>query len=418
MAEVNSRGGKAGWWRGLGAIGPGLAVAATGVGAGDVVAATVSGARFGTTILWAVLLGALLKFALNEGIARWQLATGQTALEGWCRRLGRSIGGYFLAYLVLWSWIVSAGVLSACGLAGHALLPQLSVPTWAILHALAAALLALRGNYARFETTMKILVGLMFVCIVGTAVLLWPGTAAVLRGLVPQFPPGSATYLMSVIGGVGGSVTLLAYNYWVREKGWEGAQRLGAVRLDLGVAYILTGLFGAALVLLAGSVLHPAGIRVEGREGVVEMAQMLGGPLGPAGTWIFKLGFWAAVFTSAVGVFQGVPYLFADLVRTLRRDDTPPRTRSLTYRAYLAFLTLGPIPLFYIGKPVAVIITYTVFAALFMPFLAATLLVMNRRKDWMGKRLVNGPWANAALIAALGLFGYLAVQEAMRVFGR
>jgi hypothetical protein len=32
-------------------------------------------------LLWAVAVGAFFKFVLNEGIARWQLATGSTALE-------------------------------------------------------------------------------------------------------------------------------------------------------------------------------------------------------------------------------------------------------------------------------------------------------------------------------------------------
>ncbi|MCG8606498.1 Nramp family divalent metal transporter, partial [bacterium] len=70
-------------WRGhLAVIGPGIAIAATGVGAGDMVAAAVSGARYGFAVIWAAAAGALLKFVLNEGLARWQLATGTTLLEG------------------------------------------------------------------------------------------------------------------------------------------------------------------------------------------------------------------------------------------------------------------------------------------------------------------------------------------------
>src|SRR5690606_34608539 len=62
--------------------GPGLVVAAAGIGSGDVVAASVAGANYGVVLLWALLLGAFFKFVLTEGIARWQLATGMTALEG------------------------------------------------------------------------------------------------------------------------------------------------------------------------------------------------------------------------------------------------------------------------------------------------------------------------------------------------
>jgi hypothetical protein len=39
-------------------------------------------------VLWAVPVGVVLKWALTEGIARWQMATGTTLLEGWVTRLG------------------------------------------------------------------------------------------------------------------------------------------------------------------------------------------------------------------------------------------------------------------------------------------------------------------------------------------
>ena len=67
-------------------VGPGLIVAATGIGAGDVVSATVGGARYGQLLLWCVVLGAFFKYVLNEGVTRVQLATGLTALESWARR--------------------------------------------------------------------------------------------------------------------------------------------------------------------------------------------------------------------------------------------------------------------------------------------------------------------------------------------
>ena len=57
-----------GW---LQALGPGILVAATGVGAGDLVAAAVSGASYGYALLWTAVAGAFLKFALTDGIARF-----------------------------------------------------------------------------------------------------------------------------------------------------------------------------------------------------------------------------------------------------------------------------------------------------------------------------------------------------------
>ncbi len=50
----------------LSAIGPGILVAATGVGAGDIMTASLGGSAVGVCILWAAVVGALLKWFLNE----------------------------------------------------------------------------------------------------------------------------------------------------------------------------------------------------------------------------------------------------------------------------------------------------------------------------------------------------------------
>ena len=52
-------------------IGPGLVVAATGVGAGDLVATLVAGSQYGYALLWAAVVGTIVKIALAEGVGRW-----------------------------------------------------------------------------------------------------------------------------------------------------------------------------------------------------------------------------------------------------------------------------------------------------------------------------------------------------------
>ena len=70
------------WGSRLKLIGPGLVVAATGVGAGDMVTSLAAGTQFGTILIWTIILGAVLKFALTEGLGRWYMATRTTILEG------------------------------------------------------------------------------------------------------------------------------------------------------------------------------------------------------------------------------------------------------------------------------------------------------------------------------------------------
>ena len=50
---------------------------------------------------------------------------------------------------------------------------------------------------------------------------------------------------------------------------------------------------------------------------------------------------------------------------------------STPYRLALLFITLVPMPFAFIGRPLIIILTYTIVGSLFVPFLAATLLYLN-----------------------------------------
>lgn len=392
-------------------------MAATGIGAGDMVAASLAGAQFGTTVLWATLAGALLKYFLNEGIARWQLATGTTLLEGWGLHLHRVALYGFLAYLLLWTFMVAAAMMAACGLAGHALVPQLSVGAWGAVHSIAALALVWAGRYNLFERMMKFFIALMFVTVVVSAILARPDLSLLSEGLLhPRVPEDSGAFLLGVIGGVGGSVTVLSYSYWMREAGREGVEHHGDARLDLGAAYLLTGLFAAAMVIIAAEVRAEA---ISGNEMVLNLAERIGELSGSAGRLIFLAGFWGAVFTSMFGVWQGVPYLFADVMRVMGAGSGNVQraslsvsldTTSMAYRGYLLFIAIPPMVLLLADRPVWVVLIYTVSGAMFMPFLAATLLYLNNQAKWVAG-LRNGWITNAGLAAALVLFAYLCLEE-------
>ena len=391
-------------------LGPGIVIAATGLGAGDLIAASVAGAKYGVAILWAAVLGAILKFTLNEGLARWQLATGTTLLEGWVRRLPRFWSVYFFVYLLLWSFIVAGALMAATGLAIHALVPDISVEVGGAVQSLIAAALVLLGRYRLLEVMMKFFIALMFAVVIYCAVALQPDWGAVLAGIViPQLPEGSVFFLLGVMGGVGGSVTLLSYGYWIRERDWRGPERLGQVRIDLLVAYGLTGLFGIAIMIIAAGVSPEV---LSGSKMVLAVADEMGITVGEVGRWVFLAGFWGAVFSSMLGVWQGVPYLFADFVHEWRgnTDDKVIDTRSTPYRVYLAYLALPPMILLWAGKPVWVVLIYAVAGAAFMPLLAGLLLYMNGFRDWLGA-LRNRTPGNIALAATLVLFTVLLVNK-------
>src|SRR5919112_348682 len=62
-------------------IGPGMVLAASIVGSGELIATTTLGAQAGYTALWVVLLSCLVKPVIQAELGRYTIATGETGLE-------------------------------------------------------------------------------------------------------------------------------------------------------------------------------------------------------------------------------------------------------------------------------------------------------------------------------------------------
>jgi Mn2+/Fe2+ NRAMP family transporter len=394
---------------------PGFLVAATGVGAGDLATASFTGSQLGVAVLWAVVIGGALKFSLTEGLARWQLVTGETLLEGVAHRFGSVIGWLFLPYLLLWSFFVGSALMSACGVALHAMIPFFDTANHAkiffgITSSLIGLSMVLVGGFRLFEKVMGICIGIMFTTVVVTAVLVWPGTREVVSGLfIPSIPDAKGsgiTWTVALIGGIGGTLTMLCYGYWIREKGRASVEAIKVCRVDLGVGYCMTILFGVAMVIIGST------IEIEGKGAglLVSLAERLEDPLGPIGRWLFLVGAFGAVFSSLLGVWQAVPYLFADLwyLFLKRSKQTSPEkmTKSMPYRVYLFALAFVPmLGLLMSFKEVQKL--YSVIGSLFIPLLAVALLLLNGRRKWMGD-FTNRALTVATLLAALVFFGAMA----------
>lgn len=399
-------------------LGPGLIVAATGVGAGDLVAALVAGTNYGLVFIWAILIGSILKFALNEGVGRWHLTSGKTMLEGW-HLMGQWATGYFGVYSIIWGFVYGAAGTSSCALAAAALFPQLSITQWAIIHGLLGFVLVWWGKYQMFEKIMNALVGLMFITVVGSAILVIPYLTNVWGTAVPSLPKGSLLYALGLIGGVGGSLTMASYGYWLQENKWTGPSFIRAIRFDSAIAYIVTALFTISLVILGAGLLFGTNVNISGEKGLIDFAAILGNELHPGVRYLFLVGFWAASFTSVLGVWNGVPYLFADFIRTVRHQpvSTDDLKNTKSYRFFVLWLTFPPMLLHFIGKPVGLIIAYGALGALFMPFLAVTLLYLLNKKKYVGS-VDRYQWlSNIGLGVSILLFVVLTVNELINMFG-
>ncbi len=396
-------------------VGPGFVVAATSVGAPDLLASIVVGQTYGMTFLWAIILGAVFKYYLNEGVGRWHLGTGRTIIDGW-QSLGKWATGYFGIYAMIWGLVYGATAAMASGMAMNAIWPVLPIWGWALIHAVAAFLLVFSGRYQLFEKIMTVFVALMFLSIIGTACLFLPSIGEVARGLVPTVPKGSLFLALGLIGGVGGTITMASYGYWIREKNWTNKSWIPMMKVDAGTGYVITCIFCTAALIIGAQFLFGQSIDIHGDAGYIAMAQLLGERFGQPLRWTFLIAFWSAVYSSLLGVWNGVPYLFADFVRTIRlKKGREPEKATVyekdpAYRFFLFWLTFPPMLIYFIGKPIELIFIYGALGSLFMPFLAVTLTILLNSRT-LAADVRNRWWTNVILGACILMFVILGVNE-------
>ncbi|TKT65468.1 divalent metal cation transporter [Rhizobiaceae bacterium LC148] len=400
-------------------IGPGIVAAATGVGAGDLVATLIAGSRFGYALLWAAVIGCIVKIALAEGSARYHLATGSTMLEGW-KSLGRWTSWYFGIYIMIWGFVSGATAMSATALPLAALFPAVPLWLWAMLSGSLCAIFVALNKYEMFENVMKLFIGVMFVVVVGIALLVVPNIGEALTGLIPSIPEGSAIYTLGLIGGVGGTITMASYGYWVNAKGWRTPAWMGVMRLDNRVSYIITGIFVIAMLIIGAEMLYTAQIALStGDRGLLDLDEVLEQRFGRVVSVIFLVGFFATAVSSILGVWHGVSLLFADFVRNLKGEGGSREglEKTFAFKFYLFWLTIPPMALLWFGRPFTLVIIYGALGAFFMPFLALTLIwLLNSSrvpKEWRSGWISNGLLGVSAL-----LFIVLSVNEIVGLFAR
>jgi Mn2+/Fe2+ NRAMP family transporter len=247
--------------------------------------------------------------------------------------------------------------------------------------------------------------------------------------------------VLGLIGGVGGTITMAAYGYWMIAKGWKGTGWLSMMRLDNAVGYVMTGIFVIAMLIVGAEILRGQDLTASD-SGLLVLGTELGAAYGDWARVLFLVGFLSVTTSSLLGVWNGVSLLFTDWTRTIRlphgrraelgveRGDDPdaPVTatatgyvatvaeRSLPFRGYLLWLTLPPMVLLFLDRPFALTLVYGVLGAAFMPFLGITLmLLLNSRRIAPEGR--SGWLSNAVLTAASGLFVVLLVVDLVTRFG-
>ncbi|MDX2552994.1 Nramp family divalent metal transporter [Streptomyces stelliscabiei] len=398
-------------------LGPGLVLAAASVGAGDMVTSLAGAAGHGMALMWAIVIGVALKYALTEAVGRLYLATGQTVI-GSLRSAARWLPAAFLLFVLVIGLLYGAALSSVASLALSTLFPVLPVRPVGVTIALAAAAIVYVGRYTVFERVMSVF---MLAKFLGMAVLAVAtlATADDLPGLLgtlrPRLPEGDVVTVLALVGGVGGTAGIASYSYWVREKGWADRSRLRLVRADSALSYGVTLLFVLCTTVVGTGLLYGTGGSITGSDGLAALADPLGADLGSVARVLFLGTFFLVTLSALVGGFNGLCYLLADSLRAVRGIPDAEAEPHIAqnggpFRAFLLYCALAAVAVTFLGRPVSLVLTYAAVGSLILPLLAGALLVLLNRRG-VEPALRNPITSNVLLGGSFVLFGVLAAVQ-------
>ncbi|GHH11801.1 Nramp family divalent metal transporter [Streptomyces lanatus] len=404
-------------------LGPGLVLAATSVGAGDMVTSLAGAAGYGMALLWAIAVGVVLKYALTEAVGRLYLASGLTVIAS-LRAAARWLPYAFLVFVLVIGLLYGAALSSVASLALTTLFPALPLRPLAVVIALASAGLVYVGRYALFERVMS---GFMLAKFIGMVVLAVvtvvriDDPATLVSSLRPRLPEGDLITVLALIGGVGGTAGVASYSYWVRERRWRHQSWLPVMRADSAVSYAVTFLFVVCTSIVGTGLLFGTGRTITGNDGLAALADPLGADLGSVARVLFLGTFFLVTLSALVGGFNALCYLLADSLRTLRGvpDAEAERhmgQRSRPYRLFVLYCAVTSVAVIFMGRPVRLVLTYAAVGSLVLPLLSGALLVLLNRRGLQAPYR-NKTVSNVLLSSSFVLFGVLAVVQLKETLG-
>lgn len=349
--------------RALASVGPGLVVAGSVMGSGELINTPAQAAKFGFILLWAVLLSCVIKYFLQIEIGRYCLVTNRTTVEALNQCPGPKLRGtswtallYMAGYFATMATVV--GIIGALGGLMHSVWPlagtaEWSLPIWEVLVVLLAVVLLWQGLYRRLELLVAMLVG-GFSLTIGLAAALIQWTPyrisgeELLSGLTFSLGDNreaAAFAVISLMGALGVAANeLFMYPYWILEKGYarelgdaastgwteRARQWIRTIWLDAGLATVLATVMTAAFYLLGAAVLKGQTNLTEDVTVVDRISRVYTETFGAWSKWLFVFGAFCVLFSTLVVVAAASGRMWADLLASLglvNRDSAPSVNR-------------------------------------------------------------------------------------------
>lgn len=376
-------------------FGPAILVTAAFIGPGTVITASLAGANFGFSLIWALLFSVLATIVLQEMAARLGVVTQMGLGENLRVALTQPVIRTMMLGLVFCAIVIGNGAYQSGNISGASLGLSGLVPSiwsgnvddfnwWPIIIGCVAFMLMWRGSYQILEKALIALVLVMSVAFLVTFIMTKPDVAALFKGLlIPSIPSGATLTVIALIG-----TTVVPYNLFLHaasaKQKWQSADQLGEARRDLMIAIPIGGLISVAIVSTAAAAFFGQQIQLASAADLAPALQPL------FGDWaknFMAIGLFAAGISSAITAPLAAAFALSGIF-AVSQDLS-----SLRFKLIWIFILSVGVVISSIGyKPVNIIWFAQVANGLLLPIISGFLLwIMNQDnlKDYRNTRIQN-----------------------------
>ena len=372
---------------------------------GSVSTSAQAGADYRFRLLWAVALATLCLILLTEMSGRLAAVSKHPLAAAVRERFGiRYQAIPLVAEIVLDTLVLAAEIGGTC--VALQLLTGVSYRWFAIPVGLLAWLLLWRGTFSTIENGVSFF-GLVTLAFVVGTVRLHPDWGEVARGFLPSSPDHHPArygfYAVSILGATLSPYLVNFYSSGAIEEKW-GEKDLATNRITAGFGMGFGSAVSMAVLVLAGLVLFPRGIRVDAYE---QAALVLTPAFGRWGVPLFAASLAIGCFGAALEIGLNLSYVLAQAFGWNWGEDKRPRDDARFATVYTLAILAGSL-LMLAGIPPLKLTNFSMaLTVLVLPFVVLPFLVLmndphylrTHRNSWLGNAAVLAIILGGAILA-------------------
>jgi Mn2+/Fe2+ NRAMP family transporter len=375
---------------------------------GDLVANAETGARFGMSLAWVVLVGVAGIVVYAEMSGRVATVSQRPVFDVVRERLGARVALVDLLASYAINFLTVAAEIGGLALVIE-LATGLNYLLWVPLVAVAVWIVIWKVSFSVMEKVFG-LAGLALIVVPVAVWRLHPSWGGLFHAATNPAPPPTetwATYCFFAIALLGAAMTpyeVIFFSSGAVEEGWTRAD-LMVNRANVYLGFPLGAALSLAIMASAALVLKPLGI---GADHLSQMALPVSRTLGKAGLAVLYVGMFAAIFSAALETALSSGYTIAQYFGwqwgKFVRPKQAPRFHvvvivSMLLAVGLALTTLDPIK----------VTEYSiVLAAAALPLTYFPILIVANDRTYMGDKVNSRP-LNAIAFAYLALLTVVSI---------